>query len=154
MSNKGKGIRGTSWSRSETLSLLKIWGDAELKHGVSSLKRNYMHFADISAELAKIGVFRGPLECRTKTKILRRDYKRALAHNDSSGVSPSPFPYMKQMNSIFRSDPSMIQLQAADNNDETSRGKYCITIILDIAKNLYNVQPFEIIFLTIRRHIS
>ncbi|KAJ7309529.1 hypothetical protein JRQ81_007576 [Phrynocephalus forsythii] len=36
-----KGKRGIIWGNAETSALIKIWGEAEIKYALSSLKRNY-----------------------------------------------------------------------------------------------------------------
>ncbi|KAJ7329633.1 hypothetical protein JRQ81_015807, partial [Phrynocephalus forsythii] len=46
-----KGKRGVIWGNAETSALIKIWGEAEIKYALSSLKRNYEIFEMISTEL-------------------------------------------------------------------------------------------------------
>ncbi|KAJ7303164.1 hypothetical protein JRQ81_012097, partial [Phrynocephalus forsythii] len=109
----GAGKRGCSWSPKETKALLRIWGEAERKHAVSTLKRNYPIFVDISAQLAKLGFCRGPVECRTKTKALRKLYKQALL--DNNGAGRWDFIWFDEMQRIFRWDPSFKRLRATES---------------------------------------
>ncbi|KAJ7335366.1 hypothetical protein JRQ81_013307, partial [Phrynocephalus forsythii] len=53
-----KGKRGVIWGNTETSALIKIWGEAEVKYVLSSLKWNYEIFEMISTELCKIGFTR------------------------------------------------------------------------------------------------
>ncbi|KAJ7332244.1 hypothetical protein JRQ81_014424 [Phrynocephalus forsythii] len=71
------GKPGSSWTSNEIAYLLKIWGEQEVKHSLSSLKRNYHIYSDISRELEKNGIHRGPKECRTKCKRLKQEYRQA-----------------------------------------------------------------------------
>ncbi|KAJ7326733.1 hypothetical protein JRQ81_016492 [Phrynocephalus forsythii] len=111
---QGRGTRGSSWSFDETKLLQKLWGEAEVKYAVSTLKRKYEIFAEISAELANLGYDRGPVECRNKTKVLRRDYKRAIASNKQSGNERAKFICYEEMDRIFRSDVSMHPLRTTE----------------------------------------
>ncbi|KAJ7344800.1 hypothetical protein JRQ81_000750, partial [Phrynocephalus forsythii] len=61
-----KGKREVILGNTETSALIKIWGEAEIKYTLSSLKRNYEIFEMISTELNKIGFSRSAEECRTK----------------------------------------------------------------------------------------
>ncbi|KAJ7324602.1 hypothetical protein JRQ81_017622 [Phrynocephalus forsythii] len=87
----GPGKRGCSLSTRETRALLQIWGDFEIKYALSSMKRNFQIFSDIAGQLAKLGIHRGPLECRNKAKALRKLYKNASAQNNKSGSGRSDF---------------------------------------------------------------
>lgn len=119
----GKGTRGTSWTRQEIRSLMSVWGDAELKYCFSSLRRNYHIFTYMSAELRKLNVNRSALEIRTKTKLLRRDFKRAIAQNSRTGGSPAEFIWMNEMLRIFRGDPSMQPHRTTETEAPLMEGK-------------------------------
>lgn len=120
----GKGKRGTSWTRHEIRCLLSVWGEAEIKFCVSSLRRNLHIFTYMSSELKKLKVNRSALEIRMKTKLLRRDYKKAIAQNSRSGGSPSDFVWMQEMQKIFRGDASIEPHRATESNAPVTHGKY------------------------------
>ncbi|KAJ7341535.1 hypothetical protein JRQ81_005747 [Phrynocephalus forsythii] len=86
-----KGKRGVIWGNAETSALIKVWGEVKIKYALSSLKRNYEIFEVISKELSKLGFHRSAEECRSKTKCLRKLYKQAVLHNNTSGSGRSKF---------------------------------------------------------------
>ncbi|KAJ7332403.1 hypothetical protein JRQ81_014583, partial [Phrynocephalus forsythii] len=55
--------RGVICSNVETSALIKVWGEANIKYALSSLKRNYEIFEVISKELSKLGFHRPDEEC-------------------------------------------------------------------------------------------
>ncbi|XP_054851821.1 uncharacterized protein LOC129342295 [Eublepharis macularius] len=50
---------------------------------------------------------RTALECRNKTKAMRLEYKRVIAHNSTSGNGPVTCPYFRELDSILRGDASV-----------------------------------------------
>ncbi|KAJ7324591.1 hypothetical protein JRQ81_017611 [Phrynocephalus forsythii] len=100
-----KGKRGVIRGNADTSVLINVWGEAEIKYALSSLKRNYKIFEMISTELCKIGFSRSAEECRTKMKSLRKLYKQAVLHNNTSGSGRSKFIWFDEMAQIFRTDP-------------------------------------------------
>ncbi|KAJ7345164.1 hypothetical protein JRQ81_001114 [Phrynocephalus forsythii] len=109
---KGKGI---IWGNAETSALIKIWGEAEIKYALSSLKRNYEIFEMISTELNKTGFNRSTEECRTKMKSLRKLYKQAVTQNNTSGSGLSKFIWFDEMAQIFRTDTSIHPLRTTES---------------------------------------
>ncbi|KAJ7338428.1 hypothetical protein JRQ81_012078 [Phrynocephalus forsythii] len=114
-----KGKRGIIWGKAETSALIKVWGEAEIKYALSSLKRNYEIFEMISSELLKIGYRRSADECRTKTKSLRKLYKQAVLHNNTSGSGRSKFIWLDEMAQIFRTDTSIHPLRTTESESTT-----------------------------------
>ncbi|KAL8190338.1 UNVERIFIED_CONTAM: hypothetical protein K2H54_048705 [Gekko kuhli] len=53
-----------------------------------------------------LGHKRSALECRTKPKALRKDYKKVVGHNQKSGVSQITCPFFEQLNRIMWKDCS------------------------------------------------
>ncbi|KAJ7344632.1 hypothetical protein JRQ81_000582 [Phrynocephalus forsythii] len=135
-----KGKRGVIWGNTETSALIKIWGEAEIKYALSSLKWNYEIFEMISTELSKIGFSRSAEECRTKTKSLRKLYKQAVLHNNTSGSERSKFIWFDEMTQIFRTDTSIHPLRttesesAADTGTETMEGDGDVLVTLDLVE--------------------
>ncbi|KAJ7316312.1 hypothetical protein JRQ81_002474 [Phrynocephalus forsythii] len=117
-----KGKRGVIWGNAETSALIKVWGEAEVKYALSSLKRNYEIFEMISTELGKVGYFRSAEECRTKTKSLRKLYKLAVLHNNRSGSGRSKFIWYDEMAQIFRTDASIHPLQTTESESSAEAG--------------------------------
>ncbi|KAH0617952.1 hypothetical protein JD844_016756 [Phrynosoma platyrhinos] len=92
--------RGNNWSYTEVIDLLDIWGEQKIQQLLQSSYRNMDTFQVIASEMAKRGHERTAQECRTKTKTMRRDYKKA---KDSfcSGGEYIACPFYEQLDRIF-----------------------------------------------------
>ncbi|KAJ7329619.1 hypothetical protein JRQ81_015793 [Phrynocephalus forsythii] len=135
-----KGKRDVIWGNAKTTALIKIWGETEVKYALSSLKCNYEIFEMISTEFSKIGFSRSAEECRTKTKSLRKLYKQAVLHNNTSGSGRSKFIWYDEMAQIFRTDVSIHPLRktesksAAETAAETMEGAGDVLVTLDLVE--------------------
>ncbi|XP_025030391.1 uncharacterized protein LOC103052562 [Python bivittatus] len=110
MSHPGKPTkcrRGSTWKRAETIALLEIWGEAKIQQELRFSHRNIDIFEKIAEELRGHGYHRSATECRTKTKTLRLEYKRVVAHNAKSGNAPVVCPFYPQLHRILQGDASM-----------------------------------------------
>uniref|UniRef100_A0A803TZX3 Myb/SANT-like DNA-binding domain-containing protein n=1 Tax=Anolis carolinensis TaxID=28377 RepID=A0A803TZX3_ANOCA len=96
--------RGTNWSHGEVLDLLEIWGEQRIQQVLQSSHRNIDTFQVIANEMAKKGHERTPQECRTKTKTLRRDYKK-VKENNLAGKEPMTCPFYDELDRIFETPP-------------------------------------------------
>ncbi|XP_054828121.1 myb/SANT-like DNA-binding domain-containing protein 7 [Eublepharis macularius] len=118
---KSSGGRGVSWREKETLDLLEFWGEEKVQEALTNCHRNIDVFDRIAEQMVSRGHARTALECRTKTKALRQEYKRVVAHNGRSGNAPATCPFYAQLARIFRGDASIrpqrvvrsLQLQSA-----------------------------------------
>ncbi|KAJ7338491.1 hypothetical protein JRQ81_012385 [Phrynocephalus forsythii] len=96
--------RGNNWAYMEVIDLLDIWGEEKMQKLLQSSYRNMDTFQVIASEMAKRGHKRTAQECRTKTKTMRRDYKKA---KDSTSVSrPITCPFYEQLDRILAGDSS------------------------------------------------
>ncbi|KAJ7332865.1 hypothetical protein JRQ81_015045 [Phrynocephalus forsythii] len=109
-----------------------------LDESQGSTKSNYEIFETISTELGKIGFSRTAEECRTKTKSLRKLYKQAVLHNNTSGSGISKFIWFDEMAQIVRTDTSIRPLQttesesAGDTGAEAMEGAGDVLVTLDL----------------------
>ncbi|XP_048347610.1 uncharacterized protein LOC125430003 [Sphaerodactylus townsendi] len=104
---KATGVRGVSWRERETLDLLSFWGEEKVQEALVVSHRNIEVFEMIAQQMMARGHKRSAVECRTKTKALRQEYKRVVAHNSRPGNSPATCPFYNELHHIFRSDVSM-----------------------------------------------
>ncbi|XP_054853125.1 uncharacterized protein LOC129341823 isoform X1 [Eublepharis macularius] len=117
--------RGVSWREKETLDLIEFWGEEKVQEALLLCHRNIDVFERISEQMVARGHARTALECRTKTKALRQEYKRVAAHNGRSGNAPATCPFYAQLARIFRGDASIrpqrvarsLNLQSVSNAD-------------------------------------
>ncbi|XP_062978735.1 uncharacterized protein LOC134396244 [Elgaria multicarinata webbii] len=94
--------RGTNWSYAEVLDLLDIWGEQRIQQVLQSSHRNMDTFQVIANEMAKRGHERTAQECRTKTKTMRREYKKVKESN-SVGKGRTVCPFYDQLERILDS---------------------------------------------------
>ncbi|XP_060099516.1 nibrin isoform X2 [Heteronotia binoei] len=116
-SKPGSGVRGMSWRKRETLDLLSLWGDQKVQEALGSSRRNIEIYERISVEMALRGHKRSAVECRTKAKGLRQDYKKAVAHDSQPGNSRATYPYYSELHRIFNRDTNTSPLHVARNLD-------------------------------------
>ncbi|XP_054857572.1 zinc finger and SCAN domain-containing protein 20-like [Eublepharis macularius] len=99
--------RGISWRHREILDLLHFWGEKKIQEALRNTHRNLDYFERISEQMATRGHRRSALECRSKTKTMRLEYKKVVAHNSRSGNAPITCPYYKELESILRGDANV-----------------------------------------------
>ncbi|XP_062985833.1 uncharacterized protein LOC134401055 isoform X2 [Elgaria multicarinata webbii] len=97
--------RGNNWAYTEVIDLLDIWGEQKIQKLLQSSYRNMDTFQVIASEMAKRGHERTAQECRTKTKTMRRDYKKAK-DNLSPGGGRMACPFYEQLDRILAGDSS------------------------------------------------
>ncbi|XP_054841188.1 uncharacterized protein LOC129333498 isoform X1 [Eublepharis macularius] len=97
--------RGNNWAYTEVIDLLDIWGEQKIQKLLQSSYRNMDTFQVIASEMAKRGHERTAQECRTKTKTMRRDYKKAK-DNSCSGTGRIMCPFYEQLDRILAGDSS------------------------------------------------
>ncbi|KAJ7341140.1 hypothetical protein JRQ81_004917 [Phrynocephalus forsythii] len=93
----------------------------------------------ISTELSKIGFSQSAEECRTKTKSLRKLYKQAVLHNNTSGSGRSKFIWFDEMAQIFRTDTSIHPLHTTESEStagaETMERAGDVLVTLDLVES-------------------
>ncbi|XP_054832460.1 uncharacterized protein LOC129327728 [Eublepharis macularius] len=60
------------------------------------------------------------MECRSKTKTMRLDYKKVVAHNSTSGNAPITCPFFRELDSILWGDASVKPKRVARSLDVVS----------------------------------
>ncbi|XP_062979545.1 uncharacterized protein LOC134396873 isoform X2 [Elgaria multicarinata webbii] len=73
--------RGTTWTYPEVIDLLVIWREREIQQELQRSHRNIETFQVVASKMALRGHKRSALECRSKIKTLKRDYRIAKANN-------------------------------------------------------------------------
>lgn len=97
--------RGNNWAYTEVIDLLDIWGEQKIQKLLQSSYRNMDTFQVIASEMAKRGHERTAQECRTKTKTMRRDYKKAKDNSSLMGGHVT-CPFYEQLDRILAGDSS------------------------------------------------
>ncbi|XP_032997517.1 uncharacterized protein LOC117042136 [Lacerta agilis] len=103
----GRKGRGVSWRLQETLNLLDIWGEQKIQDQLRNSHQNIDFFEYIAQKMAARGHRRTALECRSKTKVMRLEYKRVIDHNSKAGSSKVTCPFYEQLHRILQGNASM-----------------------------------------------
>ncbi|XP_048345374.1 uncharacterized protein LOC125428779 isoform X2 [Sphaerodactylus townsendi] len=96
--------RGVAWKERETLDLLSIWGEETIQEALANTHRNLEVYDRVAKQMSALGHKRSAVECRTKTKAMRHEYKRVVTHNRISGNSPASCPFFRELDQILRGD--------------------------------------------------
>ena len=67
------------------MRLISLYVTEEIQDNFALLKRNIKIFANISLQLATLGIHHTAKQCREKIKKLKQDYKKIKDHNNQSG---------------------------------------------------------------------
>ncbi|XP_054841816.1 uncharacterized protein LOC129333901 [Eublepharis macularius] len=100
-------VRTATWREREIIDLLDLWGEDKIQEALRRSHRNIDCFRKIANQMAARGHKRSALECRNKTKSMRLEYKRVIAHNGTSGNAPTTCAYFRELHSILRGDASV-----------------------------------------------
>ncbi|XP_054830382.1 myb/SANT-like DNA-binding domain-containing protein 7 [Eublepharis macularius] len=99
--------RGLAWRHREIMDLLHFWGEEKIQEALRNTHRNLDYFVKIAEQMATRGHRKSALECRSKTKTMRLEYKKVVAHNGRSGNAPISCPFYRELESILRGDASV-----------------------------------------------
>ncbi|XP_033845839.1 uncharacterized protein zgc:113263 [Periophthalmus magnuspinnatus] len=75
----------TTWSDSETLALINIWGENKHQVGSSGGHRGAQLFNIVSKKMAALGYFRTPDQCQTRMKRLKSRFRQSYDSNCVGG---------------------------------------------------------------------
>ncbi|XP_062825619.1 uncharacterized protein LOC103278030 isoform X2 [Anolis carolinensis] len=95
--------RGTTWTYPEVIDLLVIWREREIQQELLRSHRNLETFQAVATKMAKKGHKRSALECRSKIKTLRRDYRIAKANN-SPGKGHLAWLFYDRLDHLLEND--------------------------------------------------
>ncbi|XP_048347958.1 uncharacterized protein LOC125430178 [Sphaerodactylus townsendi] len=95
--------RGTTWTYPEVIDLLVIWREREIQQELQRSHRNIETFQVVASKMAKRGHKRSALECRSKIKTLKRDYRIAKANN-STGKGHLAWLFYDRLDHLLAND--------------------------------------------------
>ncbi|XP_015280471.1 PREDICTED: uncharacterized protein LOC107121964 [Gekko japonicus] len=98
--------RGTTWTYPEVIDLLVIWREREIQQELQRSHRNIETFQVVASKMAKRGHKRSALECRSKIKTLKRDYRIAKANN-SPGKGHLAWLFYDQLDHLLANDANI-----------------------------------------------
>ncbi|XP_048345202.1 uncharacterized protein LOC125428700 isoform X2 [Sphaerodactylus townsendi] len=110
-SAKGPG-RGVAWKEAETRDLIGLWGKPTVQQTLKKTIRNLEVFAKVAADMRSRGHNRTAVECRNRTKTLRRDFKRVVQHNRVPGNKKKTMPFYEELDVIIRHAPPSCETQS------------------------------------------
>ncbi|XP_053159479.1 uncharacterized protein LOC128348024 [Hemicordylus capensis] len=98
--------RGTTWTYPEVIDLLVIWREREIQQELQRSHRNIETFQVVASKMAKRGHKRSALECRSKIKTLKRDYRIAKANN-SPGKGHLAWLFYDRLDHLLANDANI-----------------------------------------------
>ncbi|XP_020670852.3 uncharacterized protein LOC110091183 isoform X1 [Pogona vitticeps] len=102
--------RGTTWTYPEVIDLLVIWREREIQQELQRSHRNIETFQVVAGKMAKRGHRRTALECRSKIKTLKRDYRIAKANN-SPGKGHLAWLFYDRLDHLLENDRDLSPLE-------------------------------------------
>ena len=97
---------GCFWSEEATTLLLQLWADAEVQRKLESCHRNMHIFDSLAEQLTAKGYPLTGLQCQTRIKTLKKDYRRVESHNKKSGSNRKTCPYFELLHPVMKDKPS------------------------------------------------
>ncbi|XP_034962895.1 uncharacterized protein LOC118080950 [Zootoca vivipara] len=98
--------RGTTWTYPEIIDLLVIWREREIQQELQRSHRNIETFQVVASKMAQRGHKRSALECRSKIKTLKRDYRIAKANN-SPGKGHLAWLFYDQLDHLLANEADL-----------------------------------------------
>ncbi|XP_077186572.1 uncharacterized protein LOC143833995 isoform X2 [Paroedura picta] len=93
--------RGPTWRNAEVRDLLAIFSQETVQEALNASHRNLEVFEQVAIKMRALGHKRTALECRSKTKTMRAEYFRCVAHNREFGVARVTCPYFEIFRGIY-----------------------------------------------------
>ena len=91
--------RGETWTDKEVRDLISIWSREEIMKMLSNTHKNADIYNKMSTEMSVLGYQRDYLQCRTKVKHLKAEYKKYKGAIGRSGDDRGKPPkYFDEMN--------------------------------------------------------
>jgi len=75
----------STWSRSKTLKLIKIWGEDMIQEQLEGCHRNRDVYMRIACIMNNCGYERSFEQCREKVKKLKKEYQRIKDRLEETG---------------------------------------------------------------------
>ncbi|XP_077187040.1 uncharacterized protein LOC143834260 isoform X3 [Paroedura picta] len=93
--------RGPTWKDAEVRDVLAIFSEEKVQDALNASYRNREIFEQVAMKMRALGHNRSGLECRSKTKTMRAEYFRCVAHNRENGATPVTCPYFDILKGIY-----------------------------------------------------
>ena len=88
----------TTWTDNETMKLIEHWGEEGIQEQLEGSKRNKHVYEKLSGALAKEGIMKSGVQCRTKVKKLRQDYKKIKDKHNLTGRGRRSWKFFEALN--------------------------------------------------------
>ncbi|XP_076839555.1 uncharacterized protein LOC143484626 [Brachyhypopomus gauderio] len=98
--------KNVPWSNAEVQTFLQIIGDQKIQGELDGATRNVKVFSEVSALMATHGYQWSVMQCRSKLKKLKSDYRAVKDHNGRSGANRKDWKWFQQMDAIYGHRPA------------------------------------------------
>ncbi|XP_034610056.1 zinc finger and SCAN domain-containing protein 29-like [Trachemys scripta elegans] len=111
--------RSPAWTTAELLDLLSIGGEEAVQSQLCWGYRNWDTYGQISRGLCEKGCDQDTLQCREKTKELRKAHHKTREANCHSSASPTTCRFYKELDAILGGYPTSIAKIPVDTSEGT-----------------------------------
>ena len=98
--------RGTFWSDKEIKTLIAVWGANDLQQQLDGAVRNKVVYERVAQEIKKQGYECDWMQCRTKIKNLKTNYKKVKDSNNKTGENRKSCKFYDELDQILRHRPA------------------------------------------------
>ena len=95
-----------SWTDTEVLKLIALWGEQAIQEQLEGSKRNKHVYEKLSRQLAEHGFEKSGEQCRCKVKKLRQEYKKIKDGHGKTGTGMSKWKFYDSINEILGNRPA------------------------------------------------
>ena len=120
--------RGETWSENEAKALLSVWGREEIIEILNNTHKNAEIYEKIKKEMSGLGYQRDLIQCRTKVKYQKTEYKKYKDALGRSGADKGKTPkYFNEMDVFLSDQPKAtglsIAIDTSSSNEENKSKK-------------------------------
>ena len=95
-----------TWSDTEVINLIELWGDEGIQQQLEGAKRNKHVYDKLAKELQKKGIDKTAEQCRAKMKKLKVDYRKVKDKHNKTGESRSNWKFFDTMDAVLGHRPT------------------------------------------------
>ena len=108
----------TFWTDKEVKTLLGIWGESKIQEQLDGAVRNKTVYATISKKMIEKGCKKSLIQCRTKIKNLKKEYRNVKDHNGETGRGRRTCKHYEMLDSILGHRPASVPFALLDSGLE------------------------------------
>ena len=110
------------WEEDEIKALIAVWGETGIQEELDGAVRNKVVFKDVAKKLHEMGYRKDWEQCRTKIKILKKQYRAVKDHNGQTGNGRKGCKYFEELDKILGHRPASVPTVLLDSGTTSTVG--------------------------------